>query len=106
VLAAAGERVRLNAEAAHSHTYWASIIDPHFLLRHLLISLIAGLALWGGLSLLRAFFHKLRWQKLEPVAIVVGVFLAGFLPPHLFDGLCRGPYSKELRPDCPTNSAT
>jgi hypothetical protein len=55
----------------------------------LAVSGVAGLILWVGLRLFSLLFHKLQLTWLEPIAIVAGLFLASYIPPHFLGDICQ-----------------
>jgi hypothetical protein len=87
-LEATAECVRSNAAAINSDNV---IFGEHSTVYRIAVSAVWALVLYGALRLFSFFFHKIDLPFLEAAAVVAGVVLAAFIPPHFLTALCSAP---------------
>jgi hypothetical protein len=86
-LEAMAECVRSNAVAINSNET-NFIFDNHSTVYRITVSSAWAVGLYAALRLFSFFFHKIDAPALEAIAVVAGVVLAAFVPPHFVTGLC------------------
>jgi hypothetical protein len=87
VLDAPGECLRYNIASLLGDPF----LDTNPRSYRVIVGLIAALVLYGGPWLLNRFFHLFGKPWLEILVIVIGVVLAGLIPPSFFGNLCHEP---------------